>query len=236
MNNLKEWTWNSARAAGVLPVEWLDLRGSDLIGSNLRGSDLIGSNLRGSDLSDCNLIGSNLSRSDLRDCDLRGSDLIGSNLRGSNLRGSDLSDCNLIGSNLSRSDLRDCDLIGSDLSGATGLLSAAAWLRDNFASNDRGIIVYKRIGKTEYDAPASWTIEPGSVITEICNPTRTQECGCGVNFGTLDWCKNHYLYATIWECLIEWIDLAGVVVPYNTDGKARCERMTLLREYVETEQ
>lgn len=32
-----------------------------------------------------------------------------------------------------------------------------------------------------------------------------------------------------WECRIRWIDLAGVTVPYNTDGKARCERLELIR-------
>jgi hypothetical protein len=94
-----------------LAVKWayknkINLRGSDLSGSDLRDSDLRGSNLRdsdlsGSDLRDSDLSGSDLSGSDLRGSDLRGSDLRGSNLRGSDLRGSDLSGSNLRGSNLS---------------------------------------------------------------------------------------------------------------------------------------
>ena len=41
--------------------------------------------------------------------------------------------------------------------------------------------------------------------------------------------KLQYTDADLWECEVEWLDLAGVVVPYNTDGKARCERLRLVR-------
>lgn len=34
----------------------------------------------------------------------------------------------------------------------------------------------------------------------------------------------------IYRCRIRWIDLAGVVVPYNTDGKARCARLEILEQ------
>ena len=81
-----------------------------------------------------------------------------------------------------------------------------------------------------YDIPGHWTVKPGSAIEEVCNPTRTQDCGCGVNFGTKEWIKENYPKSTVWECLIEWKDLPGVIVPYNTNGKARCERLTLIRE------
>ena len=150
-----KWTWNSARAAGVMPQGWLDLEGANLSDANLR-----------------------------------------------------------------------C----ANLSGCRGLLCAADWLRDSFETADKGIIVYKRFGVTNRKKPASWEIEANNVITEICNPCRTTTCCCGVNFGTRAWCEKNYIGADLWECLIEWIDLAGVVVPYNTDGKARCERMTLLRK------
>ena len=32
----------------------------------------------------------------------------------------------------------------------------------------------------------------------------------------------------IWKLLIRWEWLPGVVVPYNTDGKIRCERAELV--------
>jgi len=52
-----------------------------------------------------------------------------------------------------------------------------------------------------------------------------------VNFATLEWIKQREYAScdvTVWRCRIEWMDLAGVVVPYNTDGKARCSRLRLL--------
>lgn len=57
---LTEWTWNSARAAGVLPKEWLNLHGSDLTwadltGANLHVADLTGAKLTGAKLTEANL-------------------------------------------------------------------------------------------------------------------------------------------------------------------------------------
>ena len=204
-----------------------DLRGADLIRADLRGADL-----RGADLICANLIGADLIRADLRGAnlsgaDLRGADLIGANLIGANLRGADLRSTNLRGADLIRADLIRADLRGADLSGATGLLSPQYWL-GNFQTDRDGVLVFKKIGKTQYSTPAHWNIEPGSVLTEECSPCRTIDCACGVNFGTRAWCEANYYDADLWLCRIRWIDLAGVVVPYNTDGKARCNRLELV--------
>jgi hypothetical protein len=128
---------------------------------------------------------------------------------------------------LSDADLSRADLSRADLSQCTGLLSAAEWM-NKFEKDNNGVIVYKRIGKTQYPTPDTWEIKTGAVIEEVCNPCRTTECGCGVNFGMREWCEKHYTSATLWKCRISWIDLASVIVPYNTDGKARCERLKLL--------
>jgi hypothetical protein len=102
-------------------------------------------------------------------------------------------------------------------------------MKENFVSTSEGVIVYKAFDDTFYYALERWEIAEGSFITEICNPNRTDDCGCGVNFGTLDWTqKNVESPLSVWKCLIEWIDLVSVVVPYNTDGKARCERLRLI--------
>lgn len=141
--------------------------------------------------------------------DLRGANLIDADLRGANLRGA--------------------NLIGADLSGAKGILDAAEWIQESFESTTEGVVVYKAFGDTFYYAPERWEISEGTNITEVCNPNRTDECGCGVNFGTLEWIqKNINSPTSVWKCLIEWIDLVSVVVPYNTDGKARCERLKLI--------
>ena len=43
----------------------------------------------------------------------------------------------------------------------------------------------------------------------------------------LDWVKRRN-ETGIWKVLIRWEWLPGVCVPYNTDGKIRCERVQLL--------
>ena len=145
--------------------------------------------------------------------DLSGADLIGANLSGANL-----SDVNLSGA----------DLSGANLSGSIGILSQTAWLQKHFKKNKKGYLVYKTFGA--YNTPPDkWEIKKGSVITETANCQRTDTCGCGINFATREWIKNELDHdVVVWECLLEWEDLADTIVPYNTDGKARCQRLTLL--------
>ena len=94
------WTWNKARAAGVLPEGWLDLRGA-----NLRGADLRGANLRSA-----NLCGANLSYADMSYANLSYADLSGANLSGANLSCADLSYANLSCADLSGADLSYANL------------------------------------------------------------------------------------------------------------------------------
>lgn len=206
-----------------LHQQWLknDLDGvqADLTEVNLSGADLTGADLRWG-----NLIGANLTKTDLTGANLRWVNLSGADLSGVDLTGADLR-----GSNLSGSNLRKANLHRTNLTGVAGLLNPAKWIAENFETDDSGVIVYKRIGNAQYDMPNSWVIEPSSFITEVCNPLPTVDCGCGVNFATHKWCENNYVFADLWECRINWIDLAGLVVPYNTDGKARCGRLELLR-------
>lgn len=130
-----------------------------------------------------------------------------------------------------RANLRDANLSGADLSGARGLLDASEWLSTNFQRDNKGALVYKRVSQkqtAEYALPEHWTISAGSRLTEVPCPDRGTECGSGVHFGTLSWVRSHYPRVELWMCRIEWMDLAGVVVPFMTDGKARCAALTLL--------
>jgi hypothetical protein len=230
MCNLGEtmiYTMNELKSILAKHNEWLtdskfgsraNLSGANLSGANLSGADLSWADLSWADLSGADLSGANLSGANLSEADLSRA-----NLSRANLRRADLS-----GANLSEADLRGANLRWADLSRAKGLLDSTEWLKANFEHDTEGIIVYKCIGNTEYTAPAHWTIEPGAYLTEVVNPSRTSDCACGVNFGTRAWCEAHYTTADLWRCRIEWLDLAGVVVPYHTDGKARCERLKLL--------
>jgi hypothetical protein len=98
---------------------------------------------------------------------------------------------------------------------------------ENFRFTDEGYIVYKAfgVGLTTYCQKTFGEIDSGKYIVETVNPLPTVDCGCGINFATLDWVRANYCVAQIRECLIEWKDLATLVVPYNTDGKARVGRL-----------
>ena len=129
---------------------------------------------------------------------------------------------------LSGADLRGADLSKADLSGAKELLPAVNFIDAHFERVADGYIAYKTFD-SEYAAPESWTIAEGSVITENVNFNRCDECGCGINVAPLDWVKSHYgRRGAIWKVLIRWEWLCGVCVPYNSDGKIRCERVELL--------
>ena len=166
----------------------------------------------------------NLSNTDLRSAILSDADLIGANLRGANL-----SDASLRGANLSGANLSDANLSDVDLSGAKGLLSAIDYLADNFEQTDDGYIVYKCFNDT-YPVSSTWNLESGSVIEEEVNSNRTDVCGCGINVSTLNWVRNAYPNKKVYKLLIRWPWLAGVVVPYNTDGKIRCARAEIIGE------
>jgi len=224
---------------------------ADLWSANLINADLSSANLSYAKLDSADLSDANLSYTDLSDADLSNASLNDANLRDANLSKADLteasltranlSNANLSKTDLSRANLSHVNLIGANIqstnfSGCTGLLSSTDYLQHEFETDDLGVIVYKIVGETYYTIPETWKFEPGSVISEMYNPNRTTECGCGVNCATLRWCIGEYANklntgrAAIWKCRIRWIDLAGVVVPYNTDGKIRCERLELIEE------
>jgi len=204
------------------------LTGANLSDAKLTGANLSGANLSGAKLTDANLYGAKLTDANLSDANLSGANLSGAkltdaNLYGANLSGAKLTDANLYGANLSGANLSD-----ANLSQSKGLLIASEWLKQKFKFNKKGYIVYKAEGNPIYQPPNCW--KNSKFITEIPNPLRSQNCGCGVNFGTVDWIKNNYNITPNGETRIRrmylhWEDLADVVVPYNTDGKARCARL-----------
>jgi hypothetical protein len=184
-------------------------------------------NLRLADLSGANLRGANLRLANLSDANLSGANLSDANLRLANLRLANLS-----GANLSVANLSDANLSDANLSDAKNLLNPVVWLAENFEADELGYIVYKAIGDTTYAAPDHWEIEAGKTIEEVVNPLPTVDCACGVNFATLKWVRTEYAdkKVDIWRCCIRWEWLPGVVVPFNTTGKARCNKLELIEK------
>ena len=175
--------------------------------ADLRDADLRDAYLRGADLSCADLSCADLGCADLRDADLSDADLNGADLSCANLSGADLSN--------------------TILSGATGLLNPIDYLAEKFERTEDGYVVYKVFNGC-YEPPAKWNIEPGEIITEEVNFCRTNKCGCGINVAPLEWVKREYPRKDIYKLLIKWEWLAGVVVPYNTDGKIRCARAQII--------
>ena len=189
---------------------------ADLSGADLSGADLRRADMRGADLSGANMSGADMSGADMR----------GANMSGANMSGADMSGANMSWADMRGADLSGANMSGADMSGADGLLKACNYLDAHFERTADGYIAYKTFGG-RYDPPRKWVIEPGSVIEENVNPNRADTCGCGINVAPLDWVRSVY-GGNIWKVLIRWEWLAGVVVPYNTDGKIRCERVELM--------
>lgn len=137
-----------------------------------------------------------------------------------NLRNADLSWANLRNANLRNANLSGADLRDVDLSGAKGLVDAIDYMAAHFKRTKDGYIVYKAFGGT-------CAVGAGEIIAEVCNPSRTDACGCGINVAPIDWVQEHY-DGDIYKLLIRWEWLPGVVVPYNTDGKIRCSRAQII--------
>lgn len=156
--------------------------------------------------------------------DLSYTDLSGADLSNADLSGANLTDANLSGAKLSGANLRY-----ANLSNAKGLPSAIEIMNKYFEKTDEGYIAYKTFGLC-YKPNPNWKIEIGEVIEENVNFNRTSGCGCGINVATLDWVKGDITTSgrTIYKVLIrnEW--LMGVCVPYQTDGKIRCEKVEII--------
>ncbi len=150
------------------------------------------------------------------------------NLSSADLSFADLSFADLRHADLRYADLRSADLSYADLSGVKGLLEAGRWIIENLESTADGVIAYKVFGEYHH-SPENWKIEPGAEITETVNPIPTIDCGCGVNVATLGRVQQNFPNAKeIWRVLVPWVELAGSVVPYHTDGKFRVPRVKLL--------
>lgn len=160
---------------------------------------------------------------DLRRADLSNANLSDADLRDANLSGADLRDANLSGANLS-----GADLSGADLSGTLGIMSPIDFMEENFQKTQKGLVVFKTFDNF-YKINPNWNIAPGAIISETVNPSRCSNCGCGINVGTLGYVRdNNKKNLPIWKLLIRWEWLPGVVVPFNTYGKIRCERAELI--------
>ena len=111
----------------------------------------------------------------------------------------------------------------------TGIKSSIDFLKNNFEFTEDGLIAYKTFNQC-YKTPEDWIIKPGSILTSPCSSDRNETCAYGINIAPLEWVKDFSSQRklTIYKVLIRWEWLAGVVVPYDSDGKIRCERCEII--------
>jgi uncharacterized protein YjbI with pentapeptide repeats len=227
---------------------------TNMSGANMRRANMSDTNMRGANMRNTNMRDTNMSGANMSDTNMSGADMRDTNMSGANMSGADMSDTNMRRANMSDTNMRDTNMSGANMSGADmrranmsdtnmsganmsanlsqtkGIKDMSKWFSENFKNNTKGYIVYKAIGNTTYNLNQNWKIKKGEYLTENVNFNPTFECGCGVNFGTMDYIYNNYKEAKeIWECLIEFQDLISTVIPYDTDGKGRCGRLKLIR-------
>jgi len=247
-----EWVESNGESGEFADFSGEDLRGVDLRYANLQGANLQDANLPLADFHNADLRRADFSRANLEcanfvDADLRlvrftGANLVyanfcRSNLGIANLCNANLREANFCDANLNKAEVRFADLTGANvimsdlretnLSGAVGIPNAIDWICENFESTADGVICYKSFASI-YQPNPTWEIRPGSVLAENVNPNPTEDCGCGINVATLEWVCSDDKLKQIWKCLIRWPWLAGVVVPYRTNGKFRAARVELI--------
>ena len=210
-----------------------DLCRADLREANLCRANLCRANLSGADLREANLCRANLSGANLSGADLYEANLCRANLSGADLYGANLSEANLYGANLSGANLYGADLYGANLSeanlyGANGLPDTTKQFEfiSSLERTNDGYICYKTFGET-HSTPGKWQIKEGSILDEFSDTNMFSGCSYGINVGTIDWVKCN-THGQIWKCLIRFEWLAGVTIPFNTEGKFRAARVQLI--------
>jgi hypothetical protein len=93
---------------------------------------------------------------------------------------------------------------------------------------------YKAVHKVddEYRADycSGFSYEVGKFATESCNPDVTEDCGYGIHISRLDWALDFgrdWIDIAILECETKIVD---IVLPQNSNGKARTSAVKVLRE------
>ena len=231
--------------------ERANLQGANLWDANLWDANLWDANLQGANLWDANLQGANLQGADLQGANLWGANLWDANLQGANLQGANLQDANLQGANLQDANLWDANLQGANLQDAD-LQGANLWDANLWDANLQGANSLTKIHQSNL---AILKQQKGKLIAfkylkGSTSPYQNQEykigetyesdeysgdervlCAKGLNVATLDWClrdTNCDLTKAYIEVEFDAKDI--VAIPYNSDGKFRVKKLTVIRE------
>lgn len=199
----------------------IEFRDCLLDGVNFVHCDLSFANFIDCSMIECIFSTSTLTYAQFKSCDLSRSTFDESQLIRTSINASKLEDVKFLNNNI----------VSIDLSESTGLKSSIDFLEENFEKTEEGYIAYK-IFNLHYMKPESWEIKEGSILTEVVNTSRFEECSCGINVGTRKLMEEYSSYP-IWKVLIRFEWLSEVCVPYNSNQKIRCGRIQLLEKVQE---
>lgn len=220
---------HKAEGTQLCAADDADLSFANFSRMKLDEAEFCGANLHNAYFTRASLVAADFARTKLFGADFIGADLTDANMKNADLSGADFRDAILGGV-----DFTDAKIGGANFSGAKGLPNARDFMAKNFDHDSKGWIVYKGFGRTTFTSPYSWKIERGAYIEENVNPDPTVDCACGVNFATPAWIVNEYHgklrddEVQMWKCHIDFVDAVDIVVPYDSEGKARCGRLKLL--------
>lgn len=137
-------------------------------------------------------------------------------------------------------DIFDCNKSGFVFNDLKCIPKASDIIKKYFKTTNEGIIAYKVFNEF-YPMPEDWEIKEGATITRLSNRNAYDECGEGINVSTLTWLGEYVGLGivsgevTIWKVLIPWEEAVGITVPYNFEGKIRCESIKLLEPLTKEE-
>ena len=145
-------------------------------------------------------------------------------------------DIKFVGCDFYNVDIDSCNETGFVFNDLKCIPKASDIIKKYFETTEEGIIAYKVFNQF-YPMPEEWKIEEGATITYLSNRNAYDECGEGINVATLGWIyvNRHSETTTVWKVLIPWEEAVGITVPYNFEGKIRCENIKLLKALTEEE-
>ena len=161
----------------------------------------------------------------------QGARLVGARLNGASLVGARLVGASLDGASLDGARLNGASLVGARLDGASGidfrLTTPLAWLFDQ-PGPIRSYKLVTKDGVGPFNRGLTYAVGE-EVSVDDFNSDPAEDCGAGINLGTLDWCLRHY--EPSYRILIAEHTADDIVcVPIAGGGKYRVKRCRIVGE------
>ena len=159
------------------------------------------------------------------------------NLRRANLQGADLQEADLREADLRGADLRRANLQGANLQGANNIPPNSRSSLNILRAQKGKITAYKYLDKSMLSPYKKHVYEIGETYeTDKYDADERVLCGEGHNVTTLEWCLRD-TGCNLDKIYIEVEFMASdiVAIPYNSDGKFRVRKLTVVRKLTKKE-